>query len=155
MTGDRVAPDALGRRADRRVDALGRVPFATEATRAITAARAELADRVELADRATRATTAADADRATVAGALSAVDATRRASRSPMRGCSPWWSSATPGTSRSGGGFVRDPDSDLPFAYGSAPVAGAWRLDRSTSNIVPGVPVRGTAYAICVKVDGA
>jgi hypothetical protein len=151
VTADRVAADALtGAQIDEA--SLGRVPFAAEATRALTAGRAELADRVELADRATRAASADTAARAVTAEALTALDRNQQDYEIPDAGLLSFEVECDAGHEPVGGGFVRDPAYDWPYLYGSAPVAGAWRLEILDYNSSPGVPVRGTAYAICVKV---
>jgi hypothetical protein len=152
VTGDRVANDSLG---GAQIDeaSLGRVPFAADATHALTAGRADLADRVELADRATRATSAASADRAAVADAVAKVDRNQEDFTVPDADVAIVVVECDAGLEPVGGGFQIAPTSDFPLLVGSSPVAGAWRLE--FVDIFAGDPVIGTAYALCIKVDGS
>ena len=169
VTADRVASDALG---GGQIDesSLGPVPFATDATHAATAGRATLADRVELADRATRAANADAADRAALADdarhadladhaasadALSRVDRNEESYEIADASLGSIIVECDAGLVPVGGGFTRAAsNSDWPWLYGSAPVDGGWRLDILDYNVTVGLPVRGTAYAICVQADG-
>jgi hypothetical protein len=144
VTGDRVANDSLsGAQIDEA--SLGRVPFAADATHALTAGRADLADRVELADRATRATSAADA--------VAKVDRNQEDFTVPDADVAIVVVECDAGLEPVGGGFQIAPTSDFPLLVGSSPVAGAWRLE--FVDIFAGDPVIGTAYALCIKVDGS
>jgi hypothetical protein len=154
VTADRVAADALGA-AQIDESSLGRVPSAATAGHATTADRAALADRVDLAARATQAERAELADRATVASGLRGVVRKSVEYTIPSGGGDVVEVGCDAGTLPSGGGWVSAADSDIPIVISSGPLGERrWFVELIDLDF-SAAPLHGTAYAICVPVDGA